>query len=95
MIPGRRNGMLTNIPLIILHVRVDMMQLLLLPNRDPGMRWRDLGYSGREICHENTSSRLAGMKCDDILRLKTGSVSVHINTRGVSWLGGIKTYRPA
>ena len=44
MIPGRRDGLLTEIPLIIkTQVRVDMMQLLIPPNRDPGMRWRDLG----------------------------------------------------
>ena len=66
MIPARRDGMLTEIPLIIqVLMRVYIMQQLISPNLDPGMRWRDLGWSGREMHHVNTSSRLAGVMCDE------------------------------
>ena len=62
MIPARQDGMPTEIPLIIQTLMsVYMMQLLISPNWDPGMRWRDLGKAGREIRQVNTPSRSAGM----------------------------------
>ena len=58
MIPSRRDGMTTEIALVIQTLlSVHMIALLISGRRDPGITCRDLAKAGRV----NTSSQLGGM----------------------------------
>lgn len=58
MIPSRRDGMTTEIALVIQTLlSVHMIALLILRRRDPGITCRDLAKARRV----NTSSQLGGM----------------------------------
>ena len=58
MIPSRRDGMTTEIALVIQTLlSVHMIALLISRRRDPGITCRDLAKAGRV----NTSSQLGGM----------------------------------